>query len=109
MIARGKIVDLRKLLAARFPHTPMAAATRRFITGLSFLDQVIGGGLPKGAITELISAQISAGSASSDDDGEIAHLGSNRDWSGISFLPLPKSSVRGRKQTNRARLMFGFS
>jgi hypothetical protein len=64
MIARGKIVDLRKLLAERFPHTPMPAATRRFITGLSFLDQAIGGGLPKGAITELISAQISAGSAS---------------------------------------------
>ena len=64
MVARGKIVDLRKLLAERFPHTPVPAATRRFITGLSFLDQVIGGGLPKGAITELISAQISAGSAS---------------------------------------------
>ncbi len=56
MIARGKIVDLRKLLAERFTHTPVPAATRRFITGLSFLDQVIGGGLPKGAITELISA-----------------------------------------------------
>jgi len=64
MVTRGKILDLRKLLAERFPHTPMPAATRRFITGLSFLDQVIGGGLPKGAITELISAQISAGSAS---------------------------------------------
>ena len=64
MIARGKIVDLRKLLAERFPHTPVPAATRRLITGLSFLDQAIGGGLPKGAITEFISAQISAGSAS---------------------------------------------
>jgi len=64
MVARGKIGDLQKLLAERFPHTPVAAATRRLITGLSFLDQVIGGGLPKGAITELISAQISAGSAS---------------------------------------------
>lgn len=64
MIACGKIVDLRKLLAERFPDTPVPTATRRFITGLSFLDQVIGGGLPKGAITELISAQISAGSAS---------------------------------------------
>ena len=64
MVARSKIVDLRKLLAERFPHTPVPAATRRFITGLSFLDQVIGGGLPKGAITELISAQISGGSAS---------------------------------------------
>ena len=64
MVARGKIVDLRKLLAERFPHTPVQAATRRLITGLSFLDQAIGGGLSKGAITELISAQISAGGAS---------------------------------------------
>ncbi len=63
MAARGKIIDLRKLLAERFPHTPAAAATR-LVTGLSFLDQAIGGGLPKGAITELISPRISAGSAS---------------------------------------------
>jgi hypothetical protein len=63
MAASGKIVDLRKLLAERFPHVP-AATGKRFITGLSFLDRVIGGGLPKGAITELISPQISAGSAS---------------------------------------------
>ena len=63
MAVRGKIIDLRKLLAERFPHAPAAAATR-LITGLSFLDQTIGGGLPKGAITELISPRISAGSAS---------------------------------------------
>ncbi len=60
---RGSIVDLRKLLSERFPHAPASASTR-LITGLSFLDQAIGGGLPKGAITELISSQISAGSAS---------------------------------------------
>src|SRR6266705_3909522 len=60
---RSSIVDLRKLLSERFPHAPASASTR-LITGLSFLDQAIGGGLPKGAITELISSQISAGSAS---------------------------------------------
>jgi hypothetical protein len=59
----GSIVDLRKLLTERFPHAPAAAATR-LVTGLSFLDQAISGGLPKGAITELISPRISAGSAS---------------------------------------------
>jgi hypothetical protein len=59
----GSVVDLRNLLAERFPHAP-ASAERRLITGLSFLDQTIGGGLPKGAITELISPQVSAGSAS---------------------------------------------
>jgi recA bacterial DNA recombination protein len=64
MAARGKIVDLRKLVAERFPHTRGSATTPRLITGLSFLDQVIGGGLPKGAITELISPRASAGSTS---------------------------------------------
>jgi len=59
----GAIVDLRKLLAERFPHSPFSAITR-LVTGLSFLDQAIGGGLPKGAITELTTPQISAGSAS---------------------------------------------
>src|SRR5437667_5478147 len=59
----SSVVDLRNLLAERFPHAPPSAETR-LITGLSFLDQTIGGGLPKGAITELISPQVSAGSAS---------------------------------------------
>src|SRR5437870_9969470 len=63
MAPSGKIVDLRKLLAERFPQPPFPAATR-LATGLSFVDQAIGGGLPRGAITELISPQISAGSAS---------------------------------------------
>ncbi len=57
------VVDLRNLLAERFPHAPTPGETR-LITGLAFLDQAIGGGLPKGAITELISPQISAGSTS---------------------------------------------
>ncbi len=59
----SSIVDLRKLLAARFPH-PAASAGTRFPTGLDPLDQLIGGGLPKNAITELISPKSSAGSAS---------------------------------------------
>ena len=63
MAASSKIIDLRNLLANRFPHAPAPAGTR-LITGLASLDQAISGGLPKGAITELISAQISAGSAS---------------------------------------------
>src|SRR5437762_14042075 len=63
MAPSGKIVGLRKLLAERFPQPPFPAATR-LATGLSFVDQAIGGGLPRGAITELISPQISAGSAS---------------------------------------------
>lgn len=63
MAAGAKIIDLRKLLAQRFPHVALTTATRLF-TGLSFLDERIGGGLPRGAITELIGPQTSAGSAS---------------------------------------------
>jgi len=62
-VAAGKIVDLRRLLAERFPHPfPPGAAVLQ--TGLSFLDQIGGGGLPKSAITELIAPKRSAGSAS---------------------------------------------
>ena len=63
MAASAKIIDLRKLLAERFPRPPATPATR-LVTGLPFLDQAIGGGLPRGAITEVISPRESAGSAS---------------------------------------------
>jgi len=59
----GKIIDLRNLLANRFPRTPKSVGTR-LITGLAFFDQSVGGGLPKGTITELITPPRSAGSAS---------------------------------------------
>jgi hypothetical protein len=59
----GLIVDLRNLLAERFPRAPSPAATF-LTTKLPFLDHVIGGGFPKSAITELISPQPSTGSAS---------------------------------------------
>ena len=62
MAASIKIIDLRNLLAERFPHPSRAAATR-LITGLPFLDEPIGGGLPRSTITELISPQTSSGSA----------------------------------------------
>jgi recA bacterial DNA recombination protein len=63
MAMSGKIIDLRNLLANRFPQPPMPLGTR-LVTGLAFFDQAVGGGLPKGAITELISPRGSAGSAS---------------------------------------------
>ena len=63
MPTSGKIIDLRNLLANRFPHRPKPVETR-LITGLAFFDQSVGGGLPKGAITELITPPRSAGSAS---------------------------------------------
>lgn len=63
MASSGKIVDLRTLLAERFPSSP-APPQACLITGLPTLDQTIGGGLRKGGITELISPTLSAGSAS---------------------------------------------
>src|SRR5205814_7238538 len=63
MPASAKIIDLRKLLGERFPHPAVPTATH-LITGLPFLDQPAGAGLPRGALTELISPRTSAGSAS---------------------------------------------
>src|SRR5215470_5261432 len=63
MAMSGKIIDLRNLLAVRFPRPPISAATR-LVTGLASFDQSIGDGLPKGGITELINPRGSAGSAS---------------------------------------------
>lgn len=63
MASSGKIVDLRALLAERFPASA-SPARACLVTGLPTLDQTIGGGLRKGGITELISPNLSAGSAS---------------------------------------------
>ena len=63
MAASAKIIDLRNLLAERFPH-PSSEIAGRLTTRLPCLEKPIGGGLPGGAITELISAGTSAGSAS---------------------------------------------
>jgi len=58
----SKLIDLRNLLAERYPQLQTAPAAH-LPTGLAALDQITGGGLPKGAITELTSARMSAGSA----------------------------------------------
>ncbi len=89
-VPAGSVVALRNLLTERFPHAP-ASVEGRLITGLSFLDRTIGGGLPKGAITELISPQVSAGSASlihaliQSESGTAVALIDGRD----SFDPQP--------------------
>src|SRR6266849_7894849 len=63
MATPAVIIDLRKALSERFPQRPAPAASV-LTTGLSFLDRTSGGGLPKSAITELITPRLSAGSAS---------------------------------------------
>jgi hypothetical protein len=74
MAASAKIIDLRNLLAERFPH-PSCTTSNALITGLPFLDQSIHGGLPRGAITELISPASSATTpaTSSRSDAGRAH------------------------------------
>ena len=62
-MSASKVVDLRKLLATRFPH-PSPPPTTVLSTGVEVLDRIGGGGLPKSAITELIAPKLSAGSAS---------------------------------------------
>jgi hypothetical protein len=58
----SKIVDLRNLLAERFPQS-LRPANSCLSTGISTLDQAMAGGLWKNCITELSSPHVSAGSA----------------------------------------------
>ena len=62
-MAVSRIIDLRKLLAERFPQERLPSSDR-LATGLPFFDQALEGGLRKGAITELTSPPGNAGSAS---------------------------------------------
>ena len=61
------IVELRQLLAERFPGVRMSAERPETIaqhcpTGIPQVDSLLRGGLPKGAITEITSTGISSGS-----------------------------------------------
>jgi hypothetical protein len=59
MSTSAKLVALRHLLAERFPSVPRTAG-RRLPTGLAALDETTGG-LPLGAITELVCGAPSCG------------------------------------------------
>jgi hypothetical protein len=61
------IVELRRLLAERFPGVRMSAERPEIIsrhcpTGVPQIDSLLEGGLPKGRITEIVSSGISSGS-----------------------------------------------
>jgi hypothetical protein len=62
MARSSSIIDLRKLLAERFPQQAPSPHLR-LATGLPLIDKAIEGGLPKSAITELSSPNVSAGTA----------------------------------------------
>ncbi len=59
----SRIIDLRNLLAERFPQESWPVPDQ-LVTGVGGFDSVLGGGLTKSAITELASPPGSAGSAS---------------------------------------------
>ena len=61
MAASNRIIQLRQVLAERFPQTG-AQPEARLATGIPVIDDAIGG-LPKSAITELTAPQFSAGTA----------------------------------------------
>jgi len=62
MSVSPKIIELRKILAERYPQQ---TGTRSLCipTGWSPLDSLLGGGLPKGAIVQLLIPNISSGGA----------------------------------------------
>src|SRR5688500_9537388 len=62
------IVELRQLLAAKFPGVKMSAErpdgmARRWTTGVAQIDLLWEGGLPKGGITEVVSGGVSCGTS----------------------------------------------
>jgi len=64
------IIELRQLLAERFPGTRFSVATPLsdlqgpvWPTGISAIDSILAGGLPKAAITELTRTHLTSGSS----------------------------------------------
>jgi hypothetical protein len=63
----ANILQVRQLLAQKFPHLRCFPAERsdsidKVPTHLRLMDDLLQGGLPKGAITELVSPHLSSGS-----------------------------------------------
>lgn len=67
MPTASNIVELRQLVADRFPHLRQgiatAAAVETLPTGVPELDALLGGGLPRGEFTELVGTGPGSGSA----------------------------------------------
>jgi hypothetical protein len=58
--ARQKLQELKGLLAEKFPRRERQE-TDLLATGLSAVDDALGGGLPQGAVTEIVTAAPSSG------------------------------------------------
>jgi hypothetical protein len=66
MQATPEIVELRRLLAERFPRShmrPPQEPETHVVTGVPAFDQLLRGGLPRGELTELVAAGNGSGSA----------------------------------------------
>ena len=70
MHARANIIELKELLARRFPKTqrafaPIAESSTRnhWSTGVSELDTLLGGGLPCGEFIEIVGRGLGSGTA----------------------------------------------
>jgi len=67
MPATSNLIELRQLLAQRFPHVRMGTArpptTEAWPTGVPELDALLGGGVPRGELTELVAPHDGSGSA----------------------------------------------
>lgn len=57
-----KIIELRALLAEKFPVAAVPPERSRFPTGIKIFDRCLDGGLPKAALTEIICPNQSMGS-----------------------------------------------
>lgn len=66
MASPTNVLDLRRMLSERFPaaHTrSLSAKVPALATGVPELDHLLGGGLPKGEVTELVGDGDGSGSA----------------------------------------------
>src|SRR5262245_22170337 len=63
----AKILDLRQLMAERWPHVRTGLGPAQLLpmlpTGVSQLDTLLGGGIPAGELTELVGEGLGSGSA----------------------------------------------
>src|SRR5438132_4128739 len=68
-MSSANVIQLRQLLAEKFPGLRMRLAespalANYWATGLTQIDAPCGGGLPRGAITEIVSSKRTSGGAS---------------------------------------------
>ena len=63
VVPNAKIIELRALLAEKFPSTAAASpACSRLATGVKALDGILGGGLLRAALTEIVCPAHGTGS-----------------------------------------------